>query len=589
MAFPTPGRRSGARAAPARVRRRALALGCALLAIPAPSLALALVDSDGDGLGDAWEIAHGFDPNAPGEQTLDPDLDGLDNLAEQAADTDPHLADSDADGLGDGDELGRVRLLGFGSRQVISSNANAALGVVAADLDGDGDLDVLSASFVDDKVAWYENRLDEPAEDLSLERVITTTANGARSVFATDLDGDGDPDVLVASQFDDKVAWYENRLDEPSADFGPEQILSTVDDGATFVFAADLDGDGDADVLSTAAYHRQVAWFENRLDEPSADFGPREIVTSLADLAFCVRTGDLDGDGDPDVISASPNDDKVAWYENRLDEPSADFGPQQVVSVVPDRPHAVFAADFDRDGDQDLLSASENDGRVAWYENRLDEPSADFGPPADLTLSAPGATAVFVADLDGDADPDALSASLLDDRITWFENRLDEPSADFREETVTAIADRASYVFAADLDGDGDRDLLSASEDDDTIAWYENPGTDPLDPDSDQDGLLDGYEVQYEFDPNRAGEQIEDPDGDGLDNLPEQAAGTNPRLADTDGDHRPDGLEIQQGTDPLDPGSFPRVVPVLPVWAGALLAAAFGASARRATSIRRRL
>jgi len=47
------------------------------------------------------------------------------------------------------------------------------------------------------------------------ERVISTTANGAHSVFATDLDGDGDTDVLSASEFDDKIAWYESDGGSP--------------------------------------------------------------------------------------------------------------------------------------------------------------------------------------------------------------------------------------------------------------------------------------------------------------------------------------------------------------------------------------
>ncbi|MGH0028316.1 MAG: FG-GAP-like repeat-containing protein [Myxococcota bacterium] len=479
--------------------------------------------------------------------------------------------DADGDGLPDADERARVRDLGFGPAQPINTGANGALGLAVADLDGDGDTDVLSASFVDDTIAWYENRLAEPAGDFSTARVGSSGAHGARSVAAADLDGDGDPDVLSISQFDDKAAWYENRLDEPSADFGPEQVLSTVEDGGTFVDAADLDGDGDLDVLTAAAFHSQVAWYENRLDEPSADFGSRTVVSDQTDLAFCVRSADLDGDGDPDVLSASPDDDKVAWYENRLAEPAADFGPQHVVSQLPDRAHAVFPADLDGDGDQDLLSASEDDGRVAWFENRLDEPSADFGPIHDLTLLAPGATAVFAADLDGDGDPDALSASLLDDRVAWYENRLDEPSADFGEETITAAALRAAYVVAADLDGDGDADVVSASEEDDTVAWYANPGTDPEDPDSDDDGLLDGFEDLYGLDPNGYDDPLADPDADGLDGLAEQAAGTDPLRADTDGDGRSDPVELQQGTDPLDPLSFPHRVP-LPCAAPAVLA-----------------
>ena len=81
------------------------------------------------------------------------------------------------------------------------------MSVYAADLDGDGDADVLSALYIDDKIAWYEN---QGGGSFSAQQVITTAADGARSVYAADLDGDGDADVLSASRFDDKIAWYEN-------------------------------------------------------------------------------------------------------------------------------------------------------------------------------------------------------------------------------------------------------------------------------------------------------------------------------------------------------------------------------------------
>ena len=74
-------------------------------------------------------------------------------------------------------------------------------------VDGDGDLDVLSASALDDTVAWYEN-LGSLA--FSEPRVIDPDAAGAWDVYAADLDGDGDSDVLPASRGDDRIAWYEN-------------------------------------------------------------------------------------------------------------------------------------------------------------------------------------------------------------------------------------------------------------------------------------------------------------------------------------------------------------------------------------------
>ncbi|MCH1932614.1 VCBS repeat-containing protein, partial [Shewanella sp. A25] len=76
--------------------------------------------------------------------------------------------------------------------------------------DGDGDQDVLSASFEDDRIAWYGNT--DGLGSFGFQQTITTAADGASSVFAADLDGDGDQDVLSASSYfaDDKVAWYEN-------------------------------------------------------------------------------------------------------------------------------------------------------------------------------------------------------------------------------------------------------------------------------------------------------------------------------------------------------------------------------------------
>jgi hypothetical protein len=67
-----------------------------------------------------------------------------------------------------------------------------------------------------------------------------------------------------------------------------------------------------------------------------------------------------------------------------------------------------------------------------------------------------------------------LSASKDDDKIAWYEN---DGSQKFTPHTISTVADRAISVFAADVDSDGDLDVLSASKDDDKIAWYENDGS----------------------------------------------------------------------------------------------------------------
>jgi hypothetical protein len=145
-------------------------------------------------------------------------------------------------------------------------------------------------------------------------------------VFAADVDGDGDTDVLSASNVDDKIAWYENN---GSQNFISHTIAFGVD-GASSVFAADVDGDGDTDVLSASNADDKIAWYENN---GSPNFTHHTISTA-ANGAFSVFAADMDGDGDLDALSASVNDDKIAWYENGV----AKFGGLQSTPRIPTPP-----------------------------------------------------------------------------------------------------------------------------------------------------------------------------------------------------------------------------------------------------------
>ena len=77
-------------------------------------------------------------------------------------------------------------------------------------MDGDGDMDIVSASFNDDTIAWYEN--NGAADPTWAASDIATSADGAYYVFAADIDGDGDMDIVSASSEDDTIAWYESVI-----------------------------------------------------------------------------------------------------------------------------------------------------------------------------------------------------------------------------------------------------------------------------------------------------------------------------------------------------------------------------------------
>lgn len=341
--------------------------------------------------------------------------------------------------------------------------ANEAQSVYAVDIDGDGDMDILFASKGDDKIAWFENT--DGLGNFGSLQIISTDAEKVSSVYASDLDGDGDIDVL--SSFLGYIAWYENT--DGQGDFGPEQIITNNVSGISkSVHAADLDDDGDLDILYSSINDEGIGWIEN--NDGLGNFGTPQDITTNTDLPRSAFATDIDGDGDMDVLSASSQDNKIAWYENTNGQ--GNFGSQQIITTEATEANSVYATDVDGDGDMDVLSASLDDNKVAWYENT--DGQGAFGPQQIITTIAEGATSVFAIDLDGDDNIDVLSASSLDDKIAWYENTDGQGTFGAQQVLTISLTSGASSVYSADLDGDGDMDMLSSSGGNDKIAWYEN-------------------------------------------------------------------------------------------------------------------
>ena len=223
-----------------------------------------------------------------------------------------------------------------------------------------------------------------------------------------------------------------------------------------------------------------ILWYEN--DGGSSPHFRRHYITKSADAAWSVYAADLDGDGDLDVLSASADDDTIAWYEND-GKPSPSFKVHQVTDKA-DRARSVFAIDLDHDGDIDILSASEDDDTIAWYRNDGKKPPGF--EPIIVTREAKGAKTVYAADLNGDGHIDILSASSYGGRavpyraplgkLVWYESD-GKPIPTFREHPISRTKDKGHMsIWAADLDGDGDLDVLSGLFGDEKIVWYENTG-----------------------------------------------------------------------------------------------------------------
>ena len=117
------------------------------------------------------------------------------------------------------------------------------------------------ASDANNTIVYYKNNGADNFEEL---QTITDSVFFVTRIYAADLDNDGDFDVLSASLYDDKIAWYQN---DGNGNFGSQQIITTNAYAATSVYATDLDNDNDIDILSASAGDAKIAWYQNYLND----------------------------------------------------------------------------------------------------------------------------------------------------------------------------------------------------------------------------------------------------------------------------------------------------------------------------------
>jgi hypothetical protein len=370
----------------------------------------------------------------------------------------------------------------FSSERIITTDAFGANAVGASDLDNDGDLDVFASCNKNDqvtgheKIEWYENT----SGDGSTWTVHTLMSfwDAPADIAGADLDADGDVDLVVPAQdHTRKVSWFENNGASPPG-LTERYVVAGLGDGYRDVQAIDMNQDGSLDVLVAAGYHTHaILWFES-----DGGTAPSFTMNIIDDTRVEPRRAfgvDLDKDGDIDALATDTDENKVIWYES-TGGTSPTFT-SHVITNTAGVVASVFSTDMDKDHDNDFIAAVPTENKVYLFENDGSLPPTFHAH--SIEENAPGVRAVYAIDLDLDTDVDVVYASAGDDSIAWLENLSTVPPS-FQKHVLGATKDNASNVYAADIDNDGDPDVLSASSQYDTIAWYENLGADPgADPD----------------------------------------------------------------------------------------------------------
>ncbi|MCU0914361.1 MAG: VCBS repeat-containing protein [Planctomycetes bacterium] len=285
----------------------------------------------------------------------------------------------------------------------LGQGARTDVGGTAFDIDGDGWLDQITGT------AWYRNTGKPRTEPFERFDVGTISCHDA---VAADINGDGKLDVVACSDQKNQVltVWQEMPAN-PRDKWTVHQIGGGIHGGVGPRGVGDLDGDGDNDVV------RGDVWFENA-DGKGLQWTERAGLTPPGGnrpdrygLAIKVWLCDMDKDGDLDIVEAEADatDARVFWFENR-DKAKT----WQCHLISPDHTkldfHSLAVADFDNDGDLDAYSGggpiSKDTLRCFIWEN-TDGKGGEW--QEHKLLEGKECHEAKAADVDGDGDIDIVT------------------------------------------------------------------------------------------------------------------------------------------------------------------------------------
>lgn len=377
--------------------------------------------------------------------------------------------------------------------------------VFITDLDGDGVMDLVVdvsewSGTPTGRIVWLRG----PSFADTVE--LATLAAGEHRLAIVDVDVDGHEDILFA---DDDLSWVRNL----GAGAFEDEVWIVPGLGANALAADDIDNDGDIDAVVTGT--DGVSLLEG---DGLGGFSPATSVSS--DPLLRPALADLDGDDDLDVILSGS-----ALY--LADNDAGNIGvPIELAPIVS---HEYALADLDGDSDLDLLASTGTFPNPAvWYLNE----GGLFGAAQSL-LDVQAIAVLAAADIDSDADIDPLFVALDDGyRVLSLDNL---GGGVFGEQLALSdffIGEGGEQITVGDLDGDADLDVVVAA----TGLYWDN-----------------GWAQLWVY----TNDSVIDTDRDGLSDETEGTLGTDPNNPDSDGDGVIDGEDLAEDSDPNDPPNDP--------------------------------
>jgi hypothetical protein len=356
-----------------------------------------------------------------------------------------------------------------------------------ADVDNDGDQDLFIGE-KDGNVNFYRNAGTAASSDFILESENLGDINVGRDSAPNlvDIDNDGDFDLFIGEDGGD-INFCRNTSSAPDTLFVLEaEQFSGIHHGTDSVpIFADLDNDGDADLLVTE-YLGNLNFYRNTgtASQPELTLEIENFATLDVGTNSAPTWVDIDDDGDQDLF-VGKNSGRIAFYRNTGDDraPSFTLETENLSSVSGPINVGSFSipafADIDNDGDFDLF-IGEFDGNVNFYMNAGTpaEPSFQLMAAKLGGIDVGSNSAPALTDIDDDGDFD-LFVGAKDGTISFFRNAgkaIDSTFSPVGEKFESIDAGDDAVPLFIDVDLDGDEDLF-IGKDRGSISFYRNMGT----------------------------------------------------------------------------------------------------------------
>ena len=296
-------------------------------------------------------------------------------------------------------------------------------GGVVADFDGDGKLDFVCTGFVGDNAQVFQN--NSTIGSISFTPVLTLpTWSEPVGAAATDLDGDGRPDLTIAISDVELITVYRNSSSNGTISFSDSLELATPL-GPRMVTYGDFDGDGRSDIAVIT--DTAVSIFRNTSTTGHISFAkPINYRTGANSTALVTADFDNDGKLDLAVTNGLPQPSTISVFRNTSSTGSISFAPKIDYSS-PYAPAGIVAEDLNSDGNIDLVTGISNKDSVCVYKN--------ISTPGQISFSNyveyPGGGAPFglaMADMDGDGKSDIVESDITLNSFSVLLNKTNQPS-----------------------------------------------------------------------------------------------------------------------------------------------------------------